>query len=113
MKNILITTALIFTAFITSAFKSFDNGKVIMLITLEVKNFAEWKKNFDAGAPAREKAGIKVLNICSAPDNENFVTVIEEAENAQAAHDFLTLLKEKLKGGDTSAPVVKILNKIQ
>lgn len=113
MKNIIITTVLLFAAFVTLAFKSFNNGKVIMLISIEVKNFAEWKKSFDAGATVREKAGIRVLNVCSAIDNENHVTVIEEAENAQAAHDFLTLLKEKQKAGDISAPVVKILNKVQ
>jgi hypothetical protein len=75
---------------------------------------AEWKAKFDAGAPVREKAGIKVLGICTNPDNEKIVTVIEEADNAQAAHDFLLKMKAaREKSGDNSViKEVKILDKI-
>ncbi|NBV14673.1 MAG: hypothetical protein EBS07_11490 [Sphingobacteriia bacterium] len=84
-----------------------------MMVSIEVKNYADWKKMFDAGAPIREKAGIKVLSICSLVENENQVIVIEEAENAQAAHDFLSLLKSRQKEGDMTKLEVKIYNKIE
>lgn len=92
----------------------FKNGKVILMITLEVNNVSEWKVKFDAGAPVREKAGIKVLSVCSDPLNEKTITVIEEAENAQAAHDFMLKLKAaKEKSGDTaSIKEVKLLDKV-
>ena len=71
-----------------------------MVFTLETKNFTEWKKAFDVGASVREKAAIKVLSVCRSVENENQVIVIEEAENAQSAYDFLQLLKSKQKAGD-------------
>lgn len=97
----------------TSAFNSSNNGKVIMIVTLEVKNFTEWKKMFDAGTLVRDKAGIKVLNAYSLVDNENHVVVIEEAENAKAAQDFLSILKSKQKDGDMSKLDVKIYDKAE
>ncbi|MGZ5283702.1 MAG: DUF3764 family protein, partial [Bacteroidia bacterium] len=96
----------------TFAFTTFKNGPVIMMITIEVKNFEEWKKGFDAGAPVREKAGIKVLSICTDIDNPNNITVIEEAENAQAANDFLTMLKSKQKQLDVKMIDVKTYDKV-
>lgn len=97
----------------TLAFKPFKNGKVIMIVTIEVKNFTEWKKGFDAGAAIREKAGIKVLSVCSSIENENQIVVIEEAENAQSAHDFLTLLKSKQKEGSLSKLDVTLYDKAE
>ena len=70
-KNIFSVAMLFVVITMTLAFTSIKNGKVIMIVSLEVKNFTEWKKGFDAGAPVREKAGIKVLNICSSIENEN------------------------------------------
>lgn len=97
----------------TLAFTPFKNGKVIMLITLDVKNFTEWKKGFDAGAPVREKAGIKVLSVCSSLEDQNHVIVIEEAEDAQSAHNFLELLKSKQKQGDMTKLDVKLFDKAE
>lgn len=97
----------------TLAFIPFKNGKVIMIVTLEVKNFTEWKKGFDAGASVREKAGIKVLSVCSSIENENQIVVIEEAENAQSAHDFLAILKSKQKEGNMSKLEVKLYDKAE
>lgn len=116
MRNIKKTvpaTLLIALMIITSAFTTFKNEKVILIITLEVKSFVEWKKGFDAGAPVREKAGIKVLSVCSSIENENQIVVIEEAANAQAAHDFLILLKSKQKEGDLSKLAVQLYNKME
>jgi hypothetical protein len=116
MKNAKkIFTTVILSAILatTFAFAPFKNGKVIMIVSLEVKNFTEWKKSFDAGAPVREKAGIKVVSVCSSIENENQVVVIEEAENAQIAHDFLTIIKSKQKDGDLSKLNVKIYDKAE
>lgn len=113
IKKIFIVAVLFMTIAITSGFSSPNNGKVIMMVSIEVKNYADWKKMFDAGAPVREKAGIKVLSICSLVENENQVIVIEEAENAQAAHNFLSLLKSRQKEGDMTKLEVKIYNKIE
>ena len=97
---------------LSSAFTSFKNGKVIMIVSIEVKNFAEWKKMFDAGAPIREKAGIKVVSICTSPENGK-VVVIEEAESLKAAEDFLSVLKSKQKDGDIAKLEVKIFDKVE
>jgi len=111
MRKIIITVILSTTIIIASAFKPFKNGKVIMIVSIEVKNIAEWKKDFDSGAPVREKAGIKVVSVCSSIENENQLIVIEEAENAQASHDFLTLLKSKQKEGEIAKLDVKLYDK--
>ena len=113
IKKIFAVTVLFITITIASAFTPSKNGKVIMIVSLEVKNFTEWKKMFDAGAPVREKAGIKVLSICSSVDNENQVLVIEEAENAKAANEFLAVLKSKQKEGDMTKLDVKIYDKTE
>lgn len=112
-KKIIIAATLSSVMAVTLAFTPFKNGKVIMIISLEVKNFTDWKKGFDAGAPVREKAGIKVLSVCSSIENENQITVIEEAESAQAAHDFLALLKSKQKEGDLSKLDIKLFDKAE
>ena len=91
-----------------SAFSTFRNGKVIMIVSVQVKNYKEWKTGFDAGAGVREKAGIKVLSVCLSTEDENRVVVIEEAENAQSAHDFLTLLQSKQKEGDIAKLDIKL-----
>lgn len=98
---------------VTSAFTPLKNGKVIMIVTLEVKNFIEWKKGFDAGSAIREKAGIKVLSVCSSVENENQIVVIEEAESAQAASDFLVLLKSKQKEGNMTKLEIKLYDKAE
>ncbi len=86
------------------------DGKVILVVTIQVTDFQAWKKAFDAGDPVRKKSGIQVLTVCSS-DNETKVVVIEEAENRKSAEDFLELLKAKQKSGDMSALDVKIYDK--
>jgi hypothetical protein len=111
-KNLIIAITLFMTALTTISFTASKGGKVIMMITIEVKNAAEWKKNFDAGAPVREKAGIKVISICSAFDNENQITVIEEATSEKAANDFLAVLKARQQAGDMTKLEIKLFDKI-
>lgn len=113
IKGLFIATTFLMVLWTTSAFTSPKNGKVIIIVSIEVKDFSVWKKGFDAGAPVREKAGIKVISICASTENPNHVVVIEEAENAQAAQDFLALLKSKQKEGDMSALDVKIYDKVE
>ena len=98
---------------ITLAFTSFKNGKVIMIVTLKVKKFTEWKKMFGVDASVHEKAGIKVLSVCSLVGNENHVVVIEEAENVRAAQNFLSILKSIQKDGDMNRLDVKMYNKTE
>lgn len=112
-KKLFTATLLSIIMLVTSAFTPPKNGKVIMIITLEVKSFTEWKKGFDAGSAIREKAGIKVVSVCSSVENENQIVVIEEAESAQAAHDFLAILKSKQKDGDISKLEIKIYDKAE
>ena len=114
MKNLRksITSAVFVIMLATSfAFTGFKNGPVILMTTLDVKNFAEWKKAFDAGAAVREKAGIKVLSICTDMDNPNKIIVIEEAEHVQAAHDFLNMVKSRQKQQDVTMLDVKMYDK--
>jgi hypothetical protein len=116
MKNIKKTiTAIIFSLvmLISLACAPFKNGKVIMIVSVEVTDFTEWKKGFDAGAPIREKAGIKVISVCSSVENENQVVVIEEAANAQVAHDFLTMLRSKQKDLNISKLEVKLYDQAE
>ena len=97
MKKTIQTSAFILVSIIFYSFTTSKNGKVVLMISMQVKNFSEWKSGFDAGAPIREKAGIKVISICSDLENENQITVIEEAVNLQAANDFVSILKSKVK----------------
>lgn len=97
---VVITLAMI--SFSASAFTPPQDGKVILIVTLEVKNYTEWKKGFDAGTKVREEAGIKVLSICQSLENENQIIVIEEAESAQKANEFMSLIKAKQASGDMS-----------
>ncbi|MES2836239.1 MAG: hypothetical protein V4667_01845 [Bacteroidota bacterium] len=116
MKNSIKIVSVFMLSLVMSAIlvaAPFKNGKVIMVVTIEVNNFAEWKKIFDAGAPVREKAGIKVVSVCTATGNENQVIIIEEAVNAQSAHDFLALLKSKQKDGDMSKLDIKMYDKVE
>lgn len=112
-KNLIIAATLFIVGLTTMAFTTFKDGKVIMMVTIEVKNAAEWKKSFDAGAPIREKAGIKVISIYSAMNNENNITIIEEAVSEKAANDFLAVLKAKQQSGDMAKMDVKLFSKIE
>lgn len=95
------------------AFTSNKEGKIIMSITVEVKDFTSWKKGFDAGADIREKAGIKVISIGTALDNKNQVMLLEEAENVEVANKFINMLKSKEKDGDMSKLEVKLFDKAE
>ena len=95
------------------AFTSTKQGKIVLTVSVEVKDFSTWKKGFDAGAAIREKAGIKVISIGTALDNKNQVMLLEEAENVDVANKFINMLKSKEKDGDMSKLEVKLFDKVE
>lgn len=87
---------------------------VTVILTHEVKDFANWKSMFEAGESLRSGAGIKTLGIYTATDNPNRVTVITEFPGAEAVHGFLNnpQLKSTMEqAGVVGSPDVKVLNK--
>jgi hypothetical protein len=116
MKKMIIVAASAVVVFSGLAFKSAGETKEVTIInTIEVKDFATFKKNFDAGAPIRDKAGIKVVAVFQSVDNANLVTVMEEAASAESAKAFFADPKAKEameKSGVISKPELKILNKV-
>ncbi len=86
--------------------------KHIVLITHEVKNFAEWKVGFDAHNPVREANGIRVIDILVDAKNPNMVTGLLEASDLDKLNAMFSSpeLREAMeKGGVISAPEIKVL----
>jgi hypothetical protein len=113
VKLISTVIALLLMMISTLSFTKENEGGVIMIISLEVKSFDDWKKGFDAGASIREKAGIKVISVCRSVDNPNKVVVIEEVETIEIANGFIELLKSKQKAGEISTLEYQILDKVE
>ena len=116
MKKVMILAASVAVIMSTVAFKSNETKSVTIINTVEVKDFANFKKGFDAGAPVRDKAGIKVIGLFQSVDNPNMVTVVEEAASTESAKAFFSDPKAKEameKSGVISKPELKILNKVQ
>lgn len=87
-------------------------GKVTVIISHEVKDYASWKKGYDAHEPVRKKAGFNVSGVYSDVKNPNMVTVIGEFPSAAAAEAFLTNpeMKETMaKAGVVGKPDMKVL----
>ena len=88
---------------------------VTAIIQHEVRDFAEWKKVFDADLPSVEKAGAKLLGIYSSVKNPNDVTMIFEAPNAELYDTLMSdpQRQEDIKrAGVIGAPVATFLNKV-
>ncbi len=84
------------------------------ILSHEVKNFAEWKTQFESGEAMREKVGVKVTGVFSAVNNPNHVTVIAEFPSKEVLDGFMNnpILKADMeKGGVIGAPVAMVLNK--
>src|SRR5687767_12197714 len=94
------------------AFTPADDKKVVMIISIEVKNAVEWKKNFDNGAPVREKSGITVLSVCNSAENPNQVVIVEEAPTTEAANNFINVLKGKKDSGELLQLDAKVYSKM-
>jgi quinol monooxygenase YgiN len=85
---------------------------VTVVITHEVKNYASWRKGYDADESNRNKAGFRVSGVYADLKNPNMVTVIGEFPSAAAAEAFAASpkLKEAMeKSGVIGKPEVKIL----
>jgi quinol monooxygenase YgiN len=92
--------------------ESKQSGKATVVVTHEVKDYAAWKKGFDAHGAFRAKAGFKVTGVYCDVKNPNMVTVVGEFASAAAADAFLTSadLKETMaKVGVVGKPEIKVL----
>jgi len=86
--------------------------ETLLIISHEVKNFDTWKTAFEAGEPLRAEAGVKVKGVYRAADQENMVTVITQAPNAEVAKALFSnpaLKADMEKAGVISVPEIKIL----
>jgi hypothetical protein len=87
-------------------------GKVTVLISHEVKDYAAWRKVFDADMLNREKGGFHVTGVYADAKNLNLVTVMGEFPSAATVDAFIKnpKLKEAMeKGGVMGRPDVKVL----
>ena len=90
-------------------------SKVTLMITQEVKNYDEWKKEFDAGAPMRAQSGVSITGLFRSAHNENALTVVSEVPNVETAHAFTTNPQMKAvweKAGVISSDI-KILHRAE
>jgi quinol monooxygenase YgiN len=88
---------------------------VTVILSHEVKDFAQWKTGFDSHETTRAAAGVKTTGVYTSVDNPNMVTVTTEFPSAEAVHGFVNSpdLKAAMeKGGVIGAPEVKILNRM-
>jgi hypothetical protein len=88
---------------------------ITAIIQHEVRDFAEWKKVFDADQPDVEKAGAKLLGLYTSVKNPNDVTMIYEAPNAEL-FDILMSDPERQeaikRAGVIGVPVATFLKKV-
>ena len=88
---------------------------VTAIIQHEVRDFAEWRKVFDADQPNVEKAGAKLVGIYRSVKNPNDVTMIFEAPNAEL-YDVLMSDPERQeaikRAGVIGVPVATFLTRV-
>jgi hypothetical protein len=92
--------------------KSAPGGKVMMIVTHEVKDYTAWRKVYDADDLNRKRAGFKESGIYTDVKNPNMVSVVGVFPSAAAAEVFVSnpKLKEVMeKGGVIGKPEVKLL----
>ena len=88
------------------------DGKVLVVVTHEVKDYATWRKGYDADGGNRKKAGFKVTGVYADVNNPNMISIIGEFPSAAAADAFATspVLKDAMeKAGVIGKPDVKVL----
>jgi quinol monooxygenase YgiN len=88
------------------------SGTVTVIITHEVKEYASWRKVYDADETNRRAAGMKVWGVYADVKNPNLVTIIGTFPSAGALEGFVSSpkLKEAMdKGGVMGKPDVKVL----
>ncbi|HKJ41519.1 MAG TPA: hypothetical protein VKA27_05460 [Sunxiuqinia sp.] len=87
---------------------------VHVILTHEVKDFATWKKVYEAGEPLRAKSGIKMTGVYTSVDNPKQVTLTGECASVDVMNSFMSqpeLKADMEKAGVISAPEMKVLNK--
>jgi quinol monooxygenase YgiN len=92
--------------------KPAPGGKVVVVVTHEVKDYDSWRKGYNADELNRKNAGFKVWSVYADVNNPNMVSVIGEFPSAAAAEAFSTSpkLKEVMeKAGVVGKPDVKVL----
>jgi hypothetical protein len=86
--------------------------KVVAVFSHLVTDHNQWKKAFDLHEPARRKAGVVSMGVFQSIDQRNHVTIILEAQSAEALIAFAKSydLKATMNhAGVISVPEVKIL----
>jgi hypothetical protein len=89
---------------------------VTVLLSHEVKNYPEWKKIYDAGETLRKKAGIHMSGVYQSFDNPNRVTLLGEAQDAEAVAKFMSdpqLKKDMEHAGVLGKPTLSMLKKMK
>ncbi len=87
--------------------------KVIVFVSHEVKEFAAWKKGFDANQTVRDAAGFKQAFLARDAKKPNLVHVGFFAPSVDAAQNFVgdPKLKETMeKSGVIGMPDIRIAN---
>ena len=76
----------------------------VIIVSHEVADFGAWKKRFDAGKGAREKAGLTERYVMRDVNKPNFVIVVLEAGSVQNAKKFVSnpAFKERIKKASAS-----------
>lgn len=88
---------------------------VTTILSHEVKDYADWKKGFDADETNRKSMGVNITGVFQDAEKPNFVTVISEVPSVEAIKGFLSNPDLKAimeKAGVIGDPQVKILNKV-
>jgi hypothetical protein len=84
-----------------------------MLIRQKVKDFAEWKRAYDAHLPKRVAAGLKEKQLLRGADNPNEVFALFEAQDltrAKAFADSADIKATMQKAGVIDRPDIYFLN---
>ena len=88
---------------------------VTIIIQHEVRDFALWRKEFDADQPNLAKAGVKLLGLYTSTKNPNDVMIMVESPNAELFDVMMSDPERQAaikRGGVISAPVATFLNKV-
>ena len=96
-----------------NAFGSVANAAdtVLIIVSHEVTDFAEWKKRFDAGKDNREKAGLKERYVLRDASKPSAVIAVLEARSVEDAKKFATdaAFNERIKkASSTGTAEIKI-----
>jgi hypothetical protein len=86
-------------------------GTGLVTVSHEVKDFAAWKKGYDADKPNRDKAGFVELALARDASNPNIVLMVFQAPSAASAQQFTSspgLKEAMMAAGVVGKPDIKI-----